>query len=501
MAGLAFAMGRDLYVVLLIVFLIDQIPGNDLLHDVTRKCVVAATVVILCAKLVQPLVASPGQKRSACREKRTASGVAVGLEWASVEMQGWRPAMEDATCILPSLPDPLTEQALFAVFDGHGGAQVSRIASQEFPKVLAACASNLARLKAGGAGSSSGSSFGDAIEETPSPAAADVADAPAAAPAPAQAATGGVADGREKEDAMGDPEGKQTGTSEGLRERPAHDICKLLHLAMLSMDALLRRGGDGRAAVGRPRSDPLGRIEATMQTRNAFNLVGSTALVALVERDFAPDGADASGSTASGSTAGGGSAASGGGGSGGGGEADASAVPMVWAPRRVVVANVGDSRAVLCRAGRAVDLSNDHKPELKAEEARIRGAGGLVAQAGPCYRVDGWGLNLSRALGDFHYKARTDLPAEQQKVIAVPEIRTLELTEDDEFIVLGCDGIFELNSSQGAVDIVRRALESGLSLEKAAEELVDKSCSSDLSATRGRGGDNCSAVVFRVLRR
>ena len=47
---------------------------------------------------------------------------------------------------------------------------------------------------------------------------------------------------------------------------------------------------------------------------------------------------------------------------------------------------------------------------------RIEEAGGSVAQIGPCYRVDGWGLNLSRAFGDFHYKDRSDLQPHQQKV-------------------------------------------------------------------------------------
>merc|ERR1712072_575120 len=108
---------------------------------------------------------------------------------------------------------------------------------------------------------------------------------------------------------------------------------------------------------------------------------------------------------------------------------------------------------------------------MPEEEARIRRAGGHVGKAGPCHRVDGWGLNLSRALGDFHYKARTDLPPEDQKVIAVPEVRTLALCADDEFLVLGCDGVFELHSNQDVVDIVRHGLQAGLSVEQAVEEL------------------------------
>lgn len=59
------------------------------------------------------------------------------------------------------------------------------------------------------------------------------------------------------------------------------------------------------------------------------------------------------------------------------------------------MANVGDSRCVLSRAGKAIDLSEDHKPENSPERERIVAAGGKVTAEG---RVNG-GLNLSRALG------------------------------------------------------------------------------------------------------
>lgn len=63
------------------------------------------------------------------------------------------------------------------------------------------------------------------------------------------------------------------------------------------------------------------------------------------------------------------------------------------------MANVGDSRSVLCRSGKAVALSEDHKPEMPKEEARIKKAGGSIMKG----RVNG-GLNLTRSLGDFDYK-------------------------------------------------------------------------------------------------
>merc|ERR1719213_192775 len=107
-------------------------------------------------------------------------------------------------------------------------------------------------------------------------------------------------------------------------------------------------------------------------------------------------------------------------------------------PRRVTVANCGDSRASICRNGVAVQLSEDQKPEVATERERIENAGGHVAKVGPCFRVDGWGLNLSRALGDFHYKARDDLPSEAQKVSCMPEIMTWDVTDDDHFLFLGC---------------------------------------------------------------
>jgi len=232
-------------------------------------------------------------------------------------------------------------------------------------------------------------------------------------------------------------------------------------------------------------------VEASGEPRNAFDLVGSTACVALFE--FDEPGPEASG------------------------EDDAEAEPdpctpkseepqllsprRLRRPRRVAVANCGDSRAVVCRKGKAVELSQDHKPELESEETRIRNAGGHVAQMGPCHRVDGWGLNLSRALGDFHYKSRNDLPPEQQKVIAVPEIRILDLTEDDEFLVVGCDGLFELNTSQKVVSMVRQGLSSGKSVEEVTKHLVDRSCSPNPMKTCGKGTDNCSAIVVRISKR
>jgi protein phosphatase PTC2/3 len=86
------------------------------------------------------------------------------------------------------------------------------------------------------------------------------------------------------------------------------------------------------------------------------------------------------------------------------------AVACLVIGRQLYCANVGDSRAVLCRNGKALDLSKDHKPRLPSERKRIEQAGGNVAQN----RVNGL-LSMSRAIGDHAFKM-CDLPLDQQQV-------------------------------------------------------------------------------------
>lgn len=169
--------------------------------------------------------------------------------------------------------------------------------------------------------------------------------------------------------------------------------------------------------------------------------------------------------------------------------------------RCIAVANAGDSRALLCRDGQAVELSHDHKPESPRERQRIEKAGGRVTAMGPCYRVD-WGLNLSRSLGDFAYKKNQTLEAHEQKISAIPDVVIEELDEDkDEFLLLACDGVFELLSSQEVVDFVRSSLKRGLSLEKTTELLLDECCAKDPTLTMGRGTDNETCIIVRLLNR
>ncbi|CAL5218962.1 g716 [Coccomyxa viridis] len=153
------------------------------------------------------------------------------------------------------------------------------------------------------------------------------------------------------------------------------------------------------------------------------------------------------------------------------------------------VANAGDSRCVASRRGRALALTHDHKPTDSVEMQRIAKAGGFVAEG----RING-SLNLSRALGDMDYKQSKDLGPNAQMVIAVPEVRHLKLEEGDEFLILACDGIWDVLSNQEAVDFVRKRLARRMAPQAICEAMCDHCLAPDTQGC-GKGCDNMSAVV------
>jgi len=157
-------------------------------------------------------------------------------------------------------------------------------------------------------------------------------------------------------------------------------------------------------------------------------------------------------------------------------------------PRPVLfVANVGDSRVVLCRGGRAQRLTEDHKPDRRDERQRIEALGGCVHNVSGCWRVTRevlseherkqrvW-LAVSRAFGDLQLKEPSEL------VSAEPEIEVVPLEEDDLLVLLACDGIWDVMHDQEAIDV---ASEHWGNPQKAADAVVK-------AAYRKRSQDNLS---------
>lgn len=137
-------------------------------------------------------------------------------------------------------------------------------------------------------------------------------------------------------------------------------------------------------------------------------------------------------------------------------QSGSTSVMTLVGPRHIVCANTGDSRAVLARSGQAVTLSNDHKPYLPVEKERIEKANGQVK----FNRVNG-DLAVSRALGDFVYKRCETVDDKEQAVTAFPEIIVEKREAQDQFIVLACDGIWDVMSSQEVVDKILDMLRNG----------------------------------------
>ena len=155
------------------------------------------------------------------------------------------------------------------------------------------------------------------------------------------------------------------------------------------------------------------------------------------------------------------------------------------------VANAGDSRCILCRSGTAIPLSFDHKPNLEIEMNRISKAGGKIEDG----RVNG-GLNLTRALGDLEYKCNINLPKEEQLIVATPDLQKSYLTNDDEFILLGCDGIFEKKTTEENIKDIRSLLSKGKPLKTIMENTLDSLLAEDTK--EGAGLDNMTAIIIKL---
>ncbi|KAL0324847.1 UNVERIFIED_CONTAM: putative protein phosphatase 2C 27 [Sesamum radiatum] len=149
--------------------------------------------------------------------------------------------------------------------------------------------------------------------------------------------------------------------------------------------------------------------------------------------------------------------------------------------RTLIVANAGDCRAVLGKRGKAIEMSIDHKPNYTSERLRIEKLGGVI--------YDGYlngQLSVSRALGDWHMKGRKGAAS---PLSAEPELQEMLLTEDDEFLIMGCDGLWEVMSSQCAVTMARRELMLHNDPERCSRELVRE-------ALKRNTCDNLTVIVI-----
>ncbi|KAI5125238.1 Protein Phosphatase 1B [Manis pentadactyla] len=144
------------------------------------------------------------------------------------------------------------------------------------------------------------------------------------------------------------------------------------------------------------------------------------------------------------------------------------AVGVMISPKHVYFINCGDSRAVLYRNGQVCFSTQDHKPCNPREKERIQNAGGSVM----IQRVNG-SLAVSRALGDYDYKCVDGKGPTEQLVSPEPEVYEILRAEEDEFIILACDGIWDVMSNEELCEFVKSRLEVSDDLENVCNWVVD----------------------------
>lgn len=112
-------------------------------------------------------------------------------------------------------------------------------------------------------------------------------------------------------------------------------------------------------------------------------------------------------------------------------------------------------------------------------------------------RVNG-GLNLTRSFADFDYKQNKNLPYNEQMITCNPDIEQFPITTGDQFIVMGCDGIWEkyVENSQGLIDIVAKDIKSGKEQKKIVEDLLNGLLATNTSS--GIGCDNMTAILILI---
>eukprot|EP00038_Savillea_parva_P012140 m.202538 g.202538 ORF g.202538 m.202538 type:complete len:506 (+) comp21796_c0_seq1:506-2023(+) len=476
-----------------------------------------------------------------------------GLKIGVTEMQGWRVSMEDASVVDLEFAENMV---LLGVLDGHGGAEVAKFVASHFPNVLRRQAAFQQALQATASDAPAlleaaftsafvemdvmiahpdhreelealaGNGLADSDEDEESGSGGNGATNDASIPIETlfaeylrnqQAACNGCDDDGEGGAAAGDDANGTTAAATSLLAAllngdrievagPAADEAGAGSAARPNHGAAVEGGdehvettGNGEANTSADGDDD-DDDEWTDDETESDN--GELMRATLEDEEGARKRAGSGGSASAGPTKRTRHAVEECPGITSGTTANLALVCTYGDTRILVVANVGDSRAVICRNGVAVDLSDDHHTEHDAERERVEAAGGRIAQG----RVNG-GLNMTRALGDHQFKQNKDLPLTAQMISPEPDVTITTLGPEDKFLVLACDGIWNSLTSEDVIDFVAsRVLEGGAHVEGPAtggapmrvsatcETLCD-ACMSETLSGDGTGLDNETAMV------
>jgi serine/threonine protein phosphatase PrpC len=135
--------------------------------------------------------------------------------------------------------------------------------------------------------------------------------------------------------------------------------------------------------------------------------------------------------------------------------------------------NLGDSRAVLCSNNADFKLTDDHDPDSYVERQRIEQMGGKVYYDGDVHRIGN--LSVSRAFGDGD-----SMPY----ISCKPDILKRKILKNDQFIIMGCDGLWDVMNNSDAVNFVLNNLNKDKRIniaKKLAENAIIKGSTDNVS--------------------
>ena len=160
----------------------------------------------------------------------------------------------------------------------------------------------------------------------------------------------------------------------------------------------------------------------------------------------------------------------------------------------IYIANAGDSLSIMYKNKKAYNLNKEHQTIIESEKQRVLKSGAYITGC----RINGM-LNLTRAIGDLKFKSNINLKRHEQSVIALPEITKIEDTEGIDFIIMGCDGVWDCVKRQMVCEFVEKEIKENpkKDLSEILKKIFDR-CVSPVSGVV-LGTDNMSCIIIQFL--
>ena len=160
----------------------------------------------------------------------------------------------------------------------------------------------------------------------------------------------------------------------------------------------------------------------------------------------------------------------------------------------IYIANVGDSLSVMYKNKKAYNLNREHQTIIESEKERVLKSGASING----YRINGM-LNLTRAIGDLRFKSNKQLTRCEQSVIALPDITRIDNIDDIDFIIMGCDGIWDCVKRQLVCDFMEKEINENpeADLSEILKKIFDKCISPVWGVILGT--DNMSCIIIQFL--